>query len=485
MQYILLFIVLVFLIHTNCFENGFRSSYKYRKSGLSSIRTNRLQIEMKSSLYGSSLAKNIDQIRGPKAAMVRSIKKVFGSIFKFIQFVVNKILSAPKSIKTRKKESTSSTPASSSGIKPDVENSIDMTGNESRKNVNVNEKYNDDDVRVVPVSRVIRTPHEIREIERAKKIVESKLKEIEQSIETTKVAPTTNLTSSTTTIKTDPVAKEASMAPTEVTEMKTTKIESEIKRHDVITDPKVTVADELEGVPTLETDADINTDANSDAEGVLLEEVNKKIETITTATATVTNEGSILDSLEFGPVNPLSVVSSSSHNNDGGESISMEKVKAAGVSGIISYVGTEVVFWAFSLPLVISAYHSSTGEWLSISNAVDRGHIFALSATFITAIRLAVPLRLGVAVALTPWVEEKITKRYLISSDDDDNQKFIINVDAILQDLKNSSENISQYLKEHVQDSNEPNETGNYDRVLVKDIEMDMEVEQVTKQEEV
>ena len=102
-------------------------------------------------------------------------------------------------------------------------------------------------------------------------------------------------------------------------------------------------------------------------------------------TVPVMNEGGILDSLEFGPVNPFSVVGSSSsgsssssssssedHSNtltgflsgvagsdkyeeekegagasaSGGEggSISMEKVKAAGVSGIISYVGTEVVF---------------------------------------------------------------------------------------------------------------------------------------------
>ena len=519
MQFILFFIVVVFLIYTNSFNNGFRSSYKYRKSGLISIRTNRLQIEMKSSLYGSSSAKNIEHIRGPKATIVRAIKKVFGSTLKFAQFVINKILSVPKFIiKTIKGESTwstsssSSSSLSSSGIKSNIENSMRIEVDENRMNVNVNvnEKNDDVNMRVVPVSRVARTPHEMREIERAKKIVESKLKEIEQSIETAKVTPMTTISTSTsTTLKTgpDPVVTEVtevSVAPTKLaklTEVTTTEIEPEIEKREVITDAIVTGTDATKDVRILEadtdTDTDIDTDTDTDAKGVMMEEVNEEIDTTTTVMAaatvrnpnpsTVANEGGILDSLEFGPVNPLSVVGSytdSSNNNDnnGGGSISMEKVKAAGVSGIISYVGTEVVFWAFSLPLVISAYHSSTGEWLSISNTLDRGRIFALSATFVTAIRLAVPLRLGVAVALTPWVEDNVTKRYLLSSDDDDNQKFTVNFNAILQDLKYSSETASRYLKELVQDLDNSNDT---DRNLVNDGEMEIEVEKVQKQEEV
>jgi hypothetical protein len=39
-----------------------------------------------------------------------------------------------------------------------------------------------------------------------------------------------------------------------------------------------------------------------------------------------------------------------------------------------------------------------------------------LSAGVLTAVRLAVPLRLSVAIALTPWVEENITKN--IKGDD-------------------------------------------------------------------
>ena len=587
MAYILLNILVLYVFYSQSFNNGFRSSYNCRKSGLISLRTKGLQIQMKSSLFGSSSAKNIEQIRGPKTTIVRSIKKVFGSLFKFIQLVISKILAAPKFVIKSFKGGSISSSYSSSSPSSTTNPSAEIAPPPTK--VSVTMEIDENAGRIVPVSKVKKTPHEIREIERAKRIVESKLKEIEESIETAKVLPVTTKLLKTATVVSDVDVKEINEGeevirslgtptgmndvdatlpevakaqdavskvyesvltsesksesvsvksppplPPPTTTTTTTSImaepksqpESETRTPQITTVASTTILpDALPEVP-LEEVSELVPEAAAVVEMKNDNEDKKAGTTIPTPTKPTTvpvmNEGGILDSLEFGPVNPFSVVGSGSsssssgssedHSNTltgflsgvagsdkyeeekegagasggGGGSISMEKVKAAGVSGIISYVGTEVVFWAFSLPLVISAYHSSTGEWLSISNALDRGRILALSATFITAIRLAVPLRLGVAVALTPWVENNITKRYLIASDDNDNQKFTINFNAILEDLKYSSETASQYLKEHVRESNNISGSNDVnDDTTISHINMDENAEVQAESKEV
>jgi hypothetical protein len=98
---------------------------------------------------------------------------------------------------------------------------------------------------------------------------------------------------------------------------------------------------------------------------------------------------------------------------------SMEEMKASGVSGIIAYVGTELGCWAVSLPAVVASYHTSTGDWLDFSDPEQRGTILGLSAGFVTSIRLAEPLRLGVALSIIPWVKENITKKFLLKNTKD------------------------------------------------------------------
>ncbi len=96
-------------------------------------------------------------------------------------------------------------------------------------------------------------------------------------------------------------------------------------------------------------------------------------------------------------------------SNDG---VSFDIVKSKGTSGIISYVITEVMFWALVIPIIIASYHGSNQEWLNFGNSEDRAKILALAGVYVTSIRLAVPLRLGVAVAIIPWVEENITNNF-------------------------------------------------------------------------
>ena len=100
-----------------------------------------------------------------------------------------------------------------------------------------------------------------------------------------------------------------------------------------------------------------------------------------------------------------------------------DKIKAFGISGTISYILTEIAFWAVSIPIIIYSYHSESGQWLDFTVDVDRAKILGLSAAFLTAARLAVPLRLGVALSFTPFVEENITNIYFKNSDDSKDSK--------------------------------------------------------------
>ena len=81
-------------------------------------------------------------------------------------------------------------------------------------------------------------------------------------------------------------------------------------------------------------------------------------------------------------------------------------IKRFGVAGTLSYVLTEVAFWALALPGAAFGYHASTGEWLSWDT--DRAQLAALAATFVTGVRFAVPLRMGVALACVPAVQRAL-----------------------------------------------------------------------------
>ena len=81
-------------------------------------------------------------------------------------------------------------------------------------------------------------------------------------------------------------------------------------------------------------------------------------------------------------------------------------IKRFGVAGTLSYVLTEVAFWAVALPGAWFGYHASTGEWLSWDT--DRAQLAALAATFVTGVRFAVPIRMGVALACVPAVQRAL-----------------------------------------------------------------------------
>ena len=96
----------------------------------------------------------------------------------------------------------------------------------------------------------------------------------------------------------------------------------------------------------------------------------------------------------------------------GGKGLSMADVKKFGVSGTVAYVLTELAFWAVAFPVASTALYRTTGHWPdAINDAGDRTAVLAFIFTGANIARLLVPLLLGAALALAPWVDENIINR--------------------------------------------------------------------------
>ncbi|CEM26925.1 unnamed protein product [Vitrella brassicaformis CCMP3155] len=85
-----------------------------------------------------------------------------------------------------------------------------------------------------------------------------------------------------------------------------------------------------------------------------------------------------------------------------------EKIKEAGVAGVISYGATEVAFWLTSLPLAIAAFLATFGAIPDMANGEDAAKVAVYSAGFLSIARALVPLRIAAALALTPLVGKYI-----------------------------------------------------------------------------
>lgn len=95
-----------------------------------------------------------------------------------------------------------------------------------------------------------------------------------------------------------------------------------------------------------------------------------------------------------------------------GEGLSMADVKKFGISGTVAYVLTELAFWAVAFPVASTALYQTTGHWPDVFNDnSDRAAVLAFIFTGANIARLLVPLRLGAALALAPWVDENIINR--------------------------------------------------------------------------
>jgi len=90
----------------------------------------------------------------------------------------------------------------------------------------------------------------------------------------------------------------------------------------------------------------------------------------------------------------------------------MQKVKDAGVAGIISYIFWEWAFWGVSVPVAIFGFNAATGHFPDFSNQDDLGKLGAEAFAFVNVARFAVPLRIGLALGTTPWVQSNIVDKF-------------------------------------------------------------------------
>ena len=91
----------------------------------------------------------------------------------------------------------------------------------------------------------------------------------------------------------------------------------------------------------------------------------------------------------------------------------LAKVKAAGTAGVISYAAWELAFWFISLPVVLFGYKGVTGHWPDFQNSEDMAKLGAEAFAFVNFARFAVPLRIGLALSTTPWIQENIVDKFL------------------------------------------------------------------------
>jgi hypothetical protein len=89
----------------------------------------------------------------------------------------------------------------------------------------------------------------------------------------------------------------------------------------------------------------------------------------------------------------------------------MAQVKGAGTAGVVSYALWEVAFWAISVPVCIVGYQQVTGHWPDLTNADDQAKLGAEAFAFVNFARFAVPLRIGLALSTTPWIQENVVDR--------------------------------------------------------------------------
>ncbi|CAJ1958512.1 unnamed protein product [Cylindrotheca closterium] len=91
--------------------------------------------------------------------------------------------------------------------------------------------------------------------------------------------------------------------------------------------------------------------------------------------------------------------------------LSMDDVKKFGVAGTVAYVLTELAFWIIAFPVAGTALYQTTGHWPDVINeAGDRAAVLGFIFAGANVARAFVPVRLGAALALAPWVDENILR---------------------------------------------------------------------------
>lgn len=96
----------------------------------------------------------------------------------------------------------------------------------------------------------------------------------------------------------------------------------------------------------------------------------------------------------------------------------LKQVKEAGTAGVISYALWELGFWALSVPVCISAYYGLFGHFPDFTDKEDLSKLGGEAFAFVNFARFAVPLRIGLALSTTGWIQENVVDKFLKKDDD-------------------------------------------------------------------
>ena len=121
--------------------------------------------------------------------------------------------------------------------------------------------------------------------------------------------------------------------------------------------------------------------------------------------------------LLLGPPSPLEENEEEEEEEDETKSL-LKKVKDAGIAGVISYALWEFGFWTISVPVCIVAYRQVTGHWPDFSDSQDLQQLGAEAFAFVNLARFAVPLRIGLALGTTPFIQKNIVDRFMTKKEE-------------------------------------------------------------------
>ena len=79
----------------------------------------------------------------------------------------------------------------------------------------------------------------------------------------------------------------------------------------------------------------------------------------------------------------------------------------------ISYALWELAFWGVSIPVCSVGYYKAAGHWPDFSNKEDMATLGAEAFAFVNFARLAVPLRIGLALSTTSWIDENVVQKFM------------------------------------------------------------------------
>jgi hypothetical protein len=96
----------------------------------------------------------------------------------------------------------------------------------------------------------------------------------------------------------------------------------------------------------------------------------------------------------------------------------MDKIKELGIAGTVSFILWEWAFWIIGGGGAALVYKNATGHWPDFNNKEDLAETAGSAFAFINVARLAVPVRIGLAVSTAPWVDENIVKKFQKKDDE-------------------------------------------------------------------